>query len=160
MWQGDGASLAPGPKRCRVMTAVAAAATAAAPAAAAPAVAEAEAVVAMKRNVKDIKRELTWLGGSTHGLLEKSEFVEALLAAREAAKREAAAASPPEIVASPPETEPEEARATALPPTPSLPREVISLDEGEADERASAVGGGVGGSAGGAPLSEEARMLA
>ena len=58
MWQGDGASLAPGPKRCRVMTAVAAAATAAAPAAAASAVAEAEAVVAMKRNVKDIKR---WL---------------------------------------------------------------------------------------------------
>ena len=47
-----------------------------------------EAVAAMK--VKEIKEELTQLGASTRGLLEKSEFVEALLAAREAAaEREA-----------------------------------------------------------------------
>jgi len=40
--------------------------------------------------VKAIKEELTQLGASTRGLLEKSEFVEALLAAREAAaEREA-----------------------------------------------------------------------
>jgi hypothetical protein len=50
--------------------------------------ADSEEVAAMK--VKAIKEELTQLGASTRGLLEKSEFVEALLAAREAAaEREA-----------------------------------------------------------------------
>ena len=50
--------------------------------------ADSEEVAAMK--VKAIKEELTQLGASTRGLLEKSEFVEALRAAREAAaEREA-----------------------------------------------------------------------
>ena len=54
----------------------------------APSAADREAVAAMK--VKEIKEELTQLGASTRGLLEKSEFFEALLAAREAAaEREA-----------------------------------------------------------------------
>mgnify|MGYP001983568059 CR=1 FL=1 len=42
--------------------------------------------------VKAIKEELTQLGASTRGLLEKSEFVEALLAAREAAAERGASA--------------------------------------------------------------------
>eukprot|EP00964_Phaeocystis_antarctica_P161553 scaffold133436_cov98-Phaeocystis_antarctica.AAC.1 len=61
MWQGEDASLEPGSKRSRV--------TIDADAAAATAAAEREAVAAMK--VKDIKEELTRLGGSTLGLLEK-----------------------------------------------------------------------------------------
>ena len=44
--------------------------------------------------VKEIKAELTQLGASTVGLLEKSEFVEALLAAREAAAEREANAEP------------------------------------------------------------------
>ena len=54
-----------------------------APAPAAPSAADREEVNAMK--VKAIKEELTQLGASTTGLFEKSEFVEALLAARVAA---------------------------------------------------------------------------
>ena len=42
--------------------------------------------------VKQIKEELTQLGASTRGLLEKEEFVQALLMARQAAaEREASA---------------------------------------------------------------------
>ena len=54
--------------------------------------ADREEVAAMK--VKEIKAELTQLGASTVGLLEKSEFVEALLAAREAAAEREANAEP------------------------------------------------------------------
>eukprot|EP00964_Phaeocystis_antarctica_P158622 scaffold129378_cov48-Phaeocystis_antarctica.AAC.1 len=59
MWQGEDASLEPGSKRSRVTIDADDAAAAA----------EREAVAAMK--VKDIKEELTRLGGSTLGLLEK-----------------------------------------------------------------------------------------
>ena len=65
-----------------------------APAPAAPSAADRAEVNAMK--VKAIKEELTQLGASTTGLFEKSEFVEALLAARvAAAERQANAEAEP-----------------------------------------------------------------
>jgi len=124
LWQSDDASLKPDPKRCRVTIDDASTAASAA-ASAADVDAEREAVVVMK--VKGIKAELIRLGGSTLGLLEKSEFVEALLAARKAARRHPAAASPPEVVISAPPV----GRTAAALPTPPPPPEVISLDEGE-----------------------------
>ena len=65
-----------------------------APAPSAPSAADRAEVNAMK--VKAIKEELTQLGASTTGLFEKSEFVEALLAARvAAAERQANAEAEP-----------------------------------------------------------------
>ena len=111
-------------------------------------------------------------GGAKRG---DGGFVDVLLAAHKAADREAAAASPPERsditardfgISAPPKG------ATAPPPTPSQPREVISLDGSEPDEIESAVEGALGGAlgavgvaavgnaVGGAPLSKEGLKLA